>query len=300
MALWTFNIHEAARNGQLDEIQKHVEAHPDIDVDVRDRNSWTPLHIACEAGFADIADYLLTHGAQVNSRGGMSSWTPLHLAAFRNRFDVVEVLIDSGAACDVRGFFHRTPLHCAAFNGAVKTVRILLDNGADPTAVDLEGRRPEDTLEDALILDEQRDEIRAMLRAAQPRRLIGSSPQPAAVWVPPAAPAMQAPPLSAAAPSLIPPILKRRPVSLDTETRSAIAGSRHGRRSSAPSPVRSSTSGSPSSDSGVSGGAAAEVSSKKYCRDCGNAINTAYKYCPECGMQQLHAVRFAAVAAPKG
>eukprot|EP00611_Tribonema_gayanum_P012619 TRINITY_DN2325_c0_g1_i2.p2 TRINITY_DN2325_c0_g1~~TRINITY_DN2325_c0_g1_i2.p2 ORF type:complete len:186 (+),score=58.18 TRINITY_DN2325_c0_g1_i2:321-878(+) len=160
------DVFEAARRGEMAMVERWLQAGGDVNV--RDDHDWSPLHIACEAGYYEIAELLLDYSAQVNVRGGLSKWTPLHLAAYRNRWKVVELLLDSGATCDVRGYFLRTPLHCAAFNGAVKTVKILLDNGADPLARDRDGRCPADTVEDALILDERRQRAaRAAVAAAR-------------------------------------------------------------------------------------------------------------------------------------
>ncbi|KAG5184773.1 ankyrin repeat-containing domain protein [Tribonema minus] len=147
-------IFSAVRAGRINAVERWIN--DGGDVNGTDENGWSPLHICCEAGNYELAELLLENSAQV-----------------------VELLLDSGATCDVRGAFARTPLHCAAFNGAVQTVRMLLDDGADPLARDAAGRCPADTVEDALILDAQREEILALLRdaAARPRHHIGSTQQ---------------------------------------------------------------------------------------------------------------------------
>ncbi|KAG5177654.1 ankyrin repeat-containing domain protein [Tribonema minus] len=287
------SIFEAARRGDLAMVERWLQAGGDVNV--RDDHDWSPLHIACEAGYYEIAELLLDYSAQVNVRGGLSKWTPLHLAAYRNRWKVVELLLDSGATCDVRGYFLRTPLHCAAFNGAVKTVKILLDNGADPLARDRDGRCPADTVEDALILDEQRDEVLDLLRSAAPRRHIGAASAAAAADTLREA---VAPPLNEAAPSLIPPVPPlRRPPRVPAAAAAASTPGRSGGGGSAQHALRSPLHGHHRAGGLPSPGAPPPgPASPKFCRDCANPILSTYKFCPECGTQQLPLAR----SAPKG
>ena len=55
-----------------------------------------PLHLAVEYGREDIANYLLTKGAKVDSTCG-EGWRPLHLAAFHASPAMVELLLRMGA-----------------------------------------------------------------------------------------------------------------------------------------------------------------------------------------------------------
>ncbi|NXY24871.1 PPR27 phosphatase, partial [Atrichornis clamosus] len=54
-------LHEAVLTGNLDCVKLLVKYGADIHQ--RDENGWTPLHMACSDGYADIARYLLSLGA---------------------------------------------------------------------------------------------------------------------------------------------------------------------------------------------------------------------------------------------
>jgi ankyrin repeat protein/catechol 2,3-dioxygenase-like lactoylglutathione lyase family enzyme len=62
---------------------------------------WTGLHAVARAGHARIAQLLLEHGADPNSRETGDNTCPLHWAAAHGHLDVVRVLIDAGG--DVHG-----------------------------------------------------------------------------------------------------------------------------------------------------------------------------------------------------
>ncbi|EGZ22543.1 hypothetical protein PHYSODRAFT_497418, partial [Phytophthora sojae] len=59
-------------------------------------NNCTALYIACEHGHAEVAELLVTHGADIelpDERG----WTPLMAAAWKDHVDVVQLLLQHGA-----------------------------------------------------------------------------------------------------------------------------------------------------------------------------------------------------------
>jgi ankyrin repeat protein len=57
----------------------------------------TPLHDAARFGLTRVAGTLLSHGADVNSRGDYLHRTPLHLAATYGQPDMVDFLLSRGA-----------------------------------------------------------------------------------------------------------------------------------------------------------------------------------------------------------
>ncbi|NWI68659.1 PPR27 phosphatase, partial [Todus mexicanus] len=54
-------LHEAVLTGNLDCVKLLVRYGADIHQ--KDENGWTPLHMACSDGYADIARYLISLGA---------------------------------------------------------------------------------------------------------------------------------------------------------------------------------------------------------------------------------------------
>jgi ankyrin repeat protein len=65
-------------------------------------------------------------GANVNTRD-QDGYTPLHLASSDGNVNVVRVLLDAGAIVDATNIDGYTPLHYASSDGHVNMARVLLD-----------------------------------------------------------------------------------------------------------------------------------------------------------------------------
>ncbi len=114
------------------------------DVNARDTDGRTPLHLALVASSSHgVVDALLEAGADANARD-LNGVTPLHLAAQRNVGPAfVTTLVEAGADPNARGPSGLTPLHMTwsqpGSTRAAAVVRELLRLGADPLAVDDQG-----------------------------------------------------------------------------------------------------------------------------------------------------------------
>ncbi|MDR1925635.1 MAG: ankyrin repeat domain-containing protein [Planctomycetaceae bacterium] len=73
----------------------------------------TPLCLAIKHYDEDIANYLISKGADVNADCA-DGWTPLHIAAENGHVDILNTLISHGANINAQKDDNRTPLHCAA------------------------------------------------------------------------------------------------------------------------------------------------------------------------------------------
>jgi len=139
----------------------------------------TPLVVAVAFGRADLAELLISHGADVNARGGPKELqvpplgmaattgsvemaelllnrgadleaadsigsTPIDEAAGQDRLKMVALLASRGANVNAKNSEGSTPLHFAAFNGHADVVRLLLALGADPWAKNGDGQTPYD------------------------------------------------------------------------------------------------------------------------------------------------------------
>jgi ankyrin repeat protein len=96
----------------------------------------TPLGAAARTGSTDVAEYLIAHGANVNA--GEGYWTPLQEAAYYSK-EMVELLITKGANINEGGW---SALHSALDAGRFDIVELLLAKGADANIRDDKRRTP--------------------------------------------------------------------------------------------------------------------------------------------------------------
>ncbi|CAI4058708.1 palmitoyltransferase AKR1 SKDI_04G4780 [Saccharomyces kudriavzevii IFO 1802] len=102
----------------------------------------TRYHTACQKGdLATVKEMIHGRLLEVNKDGDtVEHITGLHWASINNRLSVVDFLISQGADVNSRaGALHATPLHWAARYGYVYIVDFLLKHGADPTLTDDQG-----------------------------------------------------------------------------------------------------------------------------------------------------------------
>lgn len=135
-------IHDAAKNGDLEKIKALLKDNPDL-VSSKDTNNIgaTPLYVAATFGHKDVMELLLANKADVNA-GADHGVTPLHLAAMMNHLDVAELLVASNANVNAKADNGVTPLHMAAAAGSKGIVELLLTNKADINAKDNRGWTP--------------------------------------------------------------------------------------------------------------------------------------------------------------
>ncbi|XP_037401853.1 poly [ADP-ribose] polymerase tankyrase-1 isoform X1 [Pygocentrus nattereri] len=101
----------------------------------------TALHCAVASPHPkrkQVTELLLRKGANVNEKN-KDFMTPLHVAAERAHNDILEVLQKHGAKMNAVDTLGQTALHRAALAGHLQTCRLLLSYGADPAIVSLQG-----------------------------------------------------------------------------------------------------------------------------------------------------------------
>ena len=120
-----------------DELEKGVNANDPILLD--DYNGWSPLAVAAKLNFVDIAELLIQHKADVNTRAAeppFYKWggTILHSAVAEGNEDIVKLLSENGANVEakfVTGQFKGfTPLKIAEEENNLNLIRILKKSGA--------------------------------------------------------------------------------------------------------------------------------------------------------------------------
>ena len=124
-------IHEAARTGNIEVVKQYLAAGGDVNA--KNDDGYTPLHVSAHGDTKEIAELLITNGADVNAKAA-GGWTPLHSAAERGHKEITQLLIAKGVDVNTRNDRRRTPLDYVV-NNAVKTnnrdeiIELLRKNG---------------------------------------------------------------------------------------------------------------------------------------------------------------------------
>ncbi len=122
-------LFEAAKNGDLDQVQQLVES--GADANAVDGHHITPFLWAYFDGHTEVVKYLLSKGGNVN-HDEFSEGTLLTLAAFTGDVGFIPYLLEIGAEIDhtmPRG--GETALHHAADNDQTAAIKLLIHHGAD-------------------------------------------------------------------------------------------------------------------------------------------------------------------------
>ena len=82
-------------------------------VDARDRDGWTPLHVAAADGWPKPVEALIAAGANLEARSAHGE-TPLHFAAAGGNTQIVDMLLEAGADGGARTHNGETPFHLAS------------------------------------------------------------------------------------------------------------------------------------------------------------------------------------------
>ncbi len=127
-------------------------------VNARNKNGRTVLHVAAKLDSVDVARLLIEKGAWRNVRSKLGD-TPLHQAALKNSLNVARLLIEHGAKIDTKSkadflpppprldivVFWKpatldvavTPLWWAARCNHLEVTRLLIEKGANTDGIDL-------------------------------------------------------------------------------------------------------------------------------------------------------------------
>jgi len=98
------------------------------DVDLSTKSGETPLMIASIQGDLPLVKTLVL---QKNAMVDHIGWKPLHYASTTGQLEVAQFLISKGATVDSQSLNGTTPLMMAVQSGNEQLVKFLLDNGAD-------------------------------------------------------------------------------------------------------------------------------------------------------------------------
>ncbi len=131
-----------------------------VDIEARDVQKRTALHIAVKNGDFEITELLLEKGADIEATE-LFGRTPLHFAAEEGQKELTELLLEKGADTEARNSRGNTPLHIASREGHKEIAEMLLEKGANNIeAKDKEGRTPHQ-----IALENGHDELAEFLLA---------------------------------------------------------------------------------------------------------------------------------------
>ena len=149
---WTYNHHNILNGVKL--LLEHK-----TELNRRNKNKETPLHLALGRDLFKVARILLEHGADANAEDNNRK-TPLHILAESQTHDADEALdlfwplLEHGAIINGRDKNNQTPLHLALGRGWFKLAQILLEHGADANAKDDNRKTPLHLLSESQTRDE--------------------------------------------------------------------------------------------------------------------------------------------------
>jgi cytochrome c len=123
-------LHDAVKTNDIAQIRQLIEQGQDVNKVQFPVGS--PLHYAAISGNAEIAELLLTEGAEVDLDSSLG--TPLKAAALKGNEAVAVELIANGADVLATSGDGTTPLHAAAQGGNASMVELLIESGADVNA----------------------------------------------------------------------------------------------------------------------------------------------------------------------
>jgi len=137
----TPEIYNAAVFGDYELVDRLLSSNPAL-VNARDKYGFTPLHGVVGEHHFEMAEYLISKGADVTAKND-SGITPLHLAAYP---EMVAILVEHGADLEAKEDGGGTPLHIASENpDAFDVMQKMLELGAQVNAKDNAGQTALDT-----------------------------------------------------------------------------------------------------------------------------------------------------------
>ncbi|XP_071844270.1 uncharacterized protein [Apostichopus japonicus] len=110
-------------------------------IQLRDNEGMTALHLACKGGHLDSVTRLVQAGTALDVKDNNGK-TVLHHSATGGHVDCTVLLMQAKATNDIRDENQKTPLLCAAEEGHAEVCKELIDRGAAVNTVDEELNSP--------------------------------------------------------------------------------------------------------------------------------------------------------------
>ena len=133
-------LNMASTGGSLDEILMLLNR---AEIDCRNNEGMTPLHIATSRGDIQIVNILINNGAGVD-KADIRGTTPLIVACSIGNVEIVNALVAANADVNKVAKHGATPLLMASYSDInhLEVIKILINNGADYYKADYNGDTP--------------------------------------------------------------------------------------------------------------------------------------------------------------
>jgi ankyrin repeat protein len=119
----TDELFHTVKEGSLTEVMS--SPNQGVEINARDSEGKTVLHVAAQSGHVEIVDALLQRNIDVNALDD-HQWTPLHLAAHEGQLDVIQLLLEKGADFLAKNR-HDTVLHQAVSGNNPEVIKSILN-----------------------------------------------------------------------------------------------------------------------------------------------------------------------------
>lgn len=120
-------LFDAIRDNQCEIVTYLIEN--GVQVDIVDKDSWTPLIIASFYGYNNLVKLLIDNNANLDLQDRIGS-TALIIASKNGRTEIVNLLCENKASIDLQDKDGKSALMWASYYNNIKEAHSLIDNGA--------------------------------------------------------------------------------------------------------------------------------------------------------------------------
>lgn len=133
---WT-SLHSACANGNYAIVKQLLSYKSQVEALTSKGHS--ALHLAVHSGSFECVAEILKFRPNVNRATFQERTTPLHMACEKGFARIANALVQNGADIHAKNILDRTPLHCSAIAGRSDIALLLLRSGANLHAIDAHG-----------------------------------------------------------------------------------------------------------------------------------------------------------------
>ena len=133
----TMMTHNAAYENHLEDLIKMSQER--VNLNLKNHDGRTLLHIACETGNKEIVDFLLTQNVIINHVDNFG-YTPLLIAIEKDHIAISEKIIERGGEIKSNHKLVTFVVCEAAFNGNINKLKLLVKAGVNLATRDFQGR----------------------------------------------------------------------------------------------------------------------------------------------------------------